>query len=299
MLAFLGTCGVLVFLFRRGRGDAGRGIARLRELKAPEQPGGERPAGDLLWALVWKAGALLLPNKGQRRARLQARLNQAGLYAPGTLHNFLGVQLLLTTAVPVVVALALFLSGKLSPAKSLLAGLASAGVGLVAPGLWLDGRKKRYQGALRRALPDALDLMVLCLEGGASLTAALQRVTEDLDAAHPLLVAEMGIIQREMRMGLSAGESFKKFGERCDLEDVRDLAATLLQSERFGSGVAKALRIHADAGRQDRQQRAEEAAQKAAVKILFPTLLCIFPAIFIVLLGPAAFQMASLFSKGR
>jgi len=129
--------------------------------------------------------------------------------------------------------------------------------------------------------------------------AAMQRVTEDLEMAHPLLAAEWATIQREMRMGLSAAEAIKRFGERCELEDVRDLAAVLQQSERFGVGVANALRLHADACRLDRQQRAEEAAQKAGVKILFPTLLCIFPAVFIVLVGPAAYQVAGLLAKTR
>src|SRR5439155_20687801 len=108
---------------------------------------------------------------------------------------------------------------------------------------------------------------------------------------------ELDIIQREMQMGLSCGEAMKKFAGRCDLEEVRNLASVLLQSERFGAGVVKALRIHADTARQERQQRAEEVAQKAAVKILFPTLLCIFPAIFIVILGPAAYQIAGMLSK--
>ncbi len=140
---------------------------------------------------------------------------------------------------------------------------------------------------------------MLCVEGGGSLTSAIQRVTEDLASTHPLLAAEMTIVQREMQMGLSAGDSFKRFAERCGLDEVKELASVLLQSERFGAGVAKALRVHADTCRQDRQHRAEEMAQKASVKILFPTLLCIFPAVFIVLLGPAAYQMANVLSKTR
>jgi tight adherence protein C len=129
------------------------------------------------------------------------------------------------------------------------------------------------------------------------MTAAFQRVADELQIVHPVLGAEMNIIQREINLGLSAGESLKKMGERCGMADVRELASVLLQSERFGASMAKALRTHAESWRQERQQRIEELAQKAAVKILFPTLLCIFPAIFIVLLGPAAFQMATLFAK--
>ena len=129
------------------------------------------------------------------------------------------------------------------------------------------------------------------------MTAAFQRVTGEVLLVHPLLGEEMSMMQREIQLGLSTGEALKKMGERCGLDDVRELASVLLQSERYGASVVKALRMHADSWRAERQQRIEELAQKAAVKILFPTLLCIFPAIFIVLLGPAAFQMATLFAK--
>jgi tight adherence protein C len=152
---------------------------------------------------------------------------------------------------------------------------------------------------LRRGLPDALDMLVLCLEGGISLAAAQQRVTEELQAVHPELGGELAIIEREVLLGVSAGEAWQKLGERADLEEVRNLAAVLLQSEKYGSSVVKALRLFADTFRQQRQQRAEELAQKATVKILFPTLLCIFPAIFVVILGPAALHIMAVFSRMR
>jgi tight adherence protein C len=150
---------------------------------------------------------------------------------------------------------------------------------------------------LRAALPDALDMLVLCLEGGVSFHAAMQRVTDELHAVHPALGEEMSIVQQEILLGLSGGEALRKFAGRCGLPDVRDLSLVLLQSERYGAGLTKALRGFADNVRLQRQQRAEERAHKAGVKILFPTLLCIFPAIFIVLLGPAALQLSRLFAR--
>jgi tight adherence protein C len=142
-------------------------------------------------------------------------------------------------------------------------------------------------------------MLVLCVEGGLSLTGAMQRVTSELNSAHPLLGAEMDLVQREMMLGVSVGEGLQKMAARTDLEELRNLASIIVQSERFGTSVVKALRVHADTLRQQRQQRAEELAQKAAVKILFPTLLCIFPSIFIVILGPAAFQLLAVFSRMR
>ncbi len=302
LLVFLAVFGamtaVLLHLSGRLRGDVWWGVHRLRQLSGPGKETEDRDGlGRLVRAVLVKSGEMLLAGRNQQ-ARLEARLTQAGLNGPGSVRLFLGARLVLAMLCPAAALVACSL-GKVSLSWTLVACTLAAGAGGLAPGLWVDRRKARRQANLRRALPDALDLLVLCLDGGGTLPSAIQRVTEDLGAAHPLLAAEWGLIQREMRLGLSAGEAVRRFGERCDLEDVRDLAAVLLQSERFGTGMAKALRLHADSFRLERQQRAEEAAQKAGVKILFPTLLCIFPAIFIVLLGPAAFQIAKMLSKGR
>jgi len=198
---------------------------------------------------------------------------------------------------PIVSALVPYAMGELRLAWALVVTLSAVGVGMWTPHGWLEHRVRRRRRLLRRGLPDALDMLVLCLEGGISMSAAVQRVTGELWLAHPELGGEMAILQREMLLGLSAGEALKKMAERCGLDEVRDLASVLLQSERFGASMVSALRTHAESWRLERQRHAEELAHKAAVKILFPTLLCIFPAIFIVLLGPAAFQMAKLFSK--
>src|SRR5205085_7860778 len=192
---------------------------------------------------------------------------------------------------PIVCGLTPYLSGLMSLRIAALTAVAASGVGLLLPTYWLAARTKQRQTSLRLGLPDLLDMMVLCLESGISLTAAIQRVTSELWTVHPLLAAEMAIAQREMQMGLSAGEALQKLAVRCDLEELRDLANVLLQTERFGGGAAKSLRTFAETWRQQRQQQLEERAQKAAVKILFPTLLCIFPAVFIVTLGPAAHQI--------
>jgi tight adherence protein C len=169
-------------------------------------------------------------------------------------------------------------------------------LGLCGPRYWLTFQVKHRQALLRNAFPDALDMIALCLEGGTTFAAAIQRVTDELDTVHPELSLEMNIVLRQMQLGLSAADALRKFADRCDLPDVRDLALILLQSERYGAGLTKTLRGFIESARHDRRQQMEEKAQKAAVKILFPTLLCIFPAIFIVILGPAAFQMARMFS---
>jgi tight adherence protein C len=299
MLVFVGvfvvTCGLGLFALLKIDKDQRVGVARLRDLAAPV--GREAPRlKSALGSWLPRVGSLLLPGDDQTRAQLQLRLTRAGLYRPGDLRLFLGLKLLLGGGLLLAV-LIVYLLGMLSVKQTLLGVMLAVCTGVIAPGLWVERRTRRRQAELRRALPDALDMLVLCAEGGISMAGAVQRVAGELQVVHPLLGSELNIIQREMQMGLSAGDAMKKFADRCGLDEVRDLAAVLLQSERYGAGVVKALRIHADTARQERQQRAEEMAQKATVKILFPMLLCIFPAIFIVILGPAAYQIAGMLSR--
>jgi tight adherence protein C len=303
MLAFLAvfavifTVGLLVFL--RAYGDRKRAIDRLRSIGDDSAlPAEARPRlGEMLRTFLPHLGTRLFRDKEGGMAPLKRQLLQAGYYHQQALGMFLGVKLALMLGLPLVAAAAPYLAGGVSLKKAIVISISASALGMIVPGLWLEHQIGKRHRLLRHSLPDALDMLVLCLEGGVSMTAAFQRVTSELKIVHPVLGAEMSIMQREIQLGLSAGEALKKMAERTGLNEVRDLASVWLQSERFGASMVKALRVHAEAGRQERQQQIEEQAQKAAVKILFPTLLCIFPAIFIVLLGPAAFQMAGLFAK--
>ncbi len=185
----------------------------------------------------------------------------------------------------------LAVSGLVRTEYAVLGGGCFGIAGMIGPGFWLDRRKSKRQTSLRRALPDALDLLVICLEGGLSLPASLRRVGTELRTAHPLLARELTIVEREVQLGNSPGQSLHKMGVRTDLEEIRSMASVITQAERFGASLVKSLRVHAEALRTKRQQYAEEMAGKAAVKVLFPTLLFIFPAIFVVILGPAVFQI--------
>lgn len=270
---------------------------RLRELSgaaAEADAADEQP--NWLLESVSQLGARALGSANSRTAELRARLGLAGHRRSSAVLYFTGVQVVL------VVALALAFGGTATAAgvpwkKALLWIAAGGAAGLVLPSFVLSSRVARRQQNLRHALPDVLDIMVLSAEGGASLNAAISWAADEIQTVHPVLGAELLVVQREMQLGLSGGEAFRSLADRCGLSEVRDLAAAMLQSEKYGASVAKALRAHADAARQERQLWAEEVAQKAAVKIIFPMLLCIFPAIFIVLLGPAAMQMSKLFAR--
>jgi tight adherence protein C len=303
MLVYLGVFGSIfaagMLIFVRAYGDRRRSIDRLREMAddSPQSSVAKESFGDALQSFLPSVAAKLFPDRESQLAPLKQQLLEAGYYQRQALGVFLVVKLILMLTLPLIAAVVPYLSGAISLNKALVISLAASAFGMIAPGIWLERQVKARHRILRHALPDALDMLVLCLEGGISMASAFQRVTTDLQAVHPVLGYEMGIMQREVQLGLSAGEALKKMAERCGLTEVRDLANVMLQSERLGASMVKALRTHAETGRQDRQAQLEEAAQKTAVKILFPTLLCIFPAIFIVLLGPAAFQLATLFSR--
>jgi tight adherence protein C len=281
-------------------GDQRRTLARLRDLAPADRAAPERPrVVELALSALPAVGAMVAPGDARVLAQLKDRLTQAGIYGPNAVTILMGGQVLLMVLLPLTAAGLPFALGLLPGRYALAVGVVAAGAGMLTPSLWVDYQRKRRQADLRRALPDAVDMLVLCVEAGLSLPASLQRVTAELQIAHPALAREMNILQREVQLGLSVGDAMKKFGERSGLDEVRELAAVLLQSERYGTASVKALRLHSETCRLQRQQRAEERAQKAAIKILFPTLLCIFPAIFIVILGPAAYQIAAMLSKMR
>jgi tight adherence protein C len=291
---FLGICGLMVAVSFWLNADHRQAVARLRGLSARAEEPAHAKSGLAQTALP-KVGALLSRGSSEQQARLRKRLAQAGFYGAQAAPMFLGTTLVLAVVLPILGAGCPYLAGLL-PAKYVLAAAAAAGcLGVILPGLFVDFLRRRRLSQLRQGVPDAVDMLVLCVEGGIGLTSGLQRVTGELRVAHPLLGAEMEITQREIQLGLSAGEAVQKLGDRCEVDELRQLGSLLMQSERFGTSVVKSLRIHAETCRQERQQRAEEVAQKAAVKILFPTLLCIFPAIFVVILGPAAYQIAEMF----
>lgn len=241
------------------------------------------------------ASRVVLPDEDRKR-RLEDRLVQAGLYRKNSVFAFVATQCMLALA-PIGLAVLSVSFGWLTTLQALLAATITAISGVVVPGLWLDYKKALRQTAIRRALPDALDVIIVCVEAGLSLPAALVRVARELRDAHPMLAVEMTIVQREIQLGNTTGGALLHFANRFDLMELRSLSSVVRQAERFGASITSALRVHAESMRQKRLQAAQERAQKAAVKLLFPTVLCIFPAMFVVILGPAAFDIMEMMAK--
>ena len=170
-------------------------------------------------------------------------------------------------------------------------------VGFMGPKFILGFLAKKRMEKIFLGLPDALDLITVCMQGGLSLPAALARVSRELGTAHPMLATELAIVEREVQMGRSTGDAMRQFAQRFNLEELRSLSSVVGQAEKFGGSITGALKTYAEGLRVKRRQHAEEMAQKAAVKLLFPTLLCIFPGIFVVILGPTAIRLYQVISE--
>jgi tight adherence protein C len=244
-----------------------------------------------------KMGKIIVPEDEAERSKLRARLVHAGLYHRQAMHIFLGVKLFLL-GLATVVGIGLTTTKVLPMGKALPISLVLFFAGMIGPSFWLDKRKKARQTTLRRGLPDALDVLIICQEGGLSLQAGLKRVADELRSAHPVLGAELKIVDREIQLGKSPGDALHHFAQRSDLEEALSLSSVIGQSERFGASLVKSLRSHSESLRLKRKQKAEEKAQKASTMILIPTLLFIFPAVFVILLAPAVFQVMAVFGGG-
>jgi tight adherence protein C len=176
--------------------------------------------------------------------------------------------------------------------------LVFAGFGFVLPSIWLGRQTALRQKKIRNGLPDALDLMIVCIESGSSIDQSILKASDELDIAHPELAEELRLITTEMRAGKARLEAFKNFASRTKVDEVRSLVAMLIQTDRFGTSVAQALRTHADVSRTKRRQAAEERAGKIGVKLVFPLVFCLFPSLYVAILGPAVVQYVTEFKPG-
>ena len=247
-----------------------------------------------LAALVEAMGERMGQMRNERQVR--ARLMQAGYRHPSALYFYMGTRILLAGALFSFVLVTWPLAG-VSGSRVFLGPLMGAAAGWLLPQIVLSRYVRRRQKALQKALPDALDLMVICVEAGLGLNQALARVSEEMEHLSGPMSEELQIVNLEIRAGTPREEALKNMGDRTNVSDLRALVAMLIQTDRFGTSIAQALRVQADNLRTARRQRAEEAAAKTTIKMIFPLVLFIFPAMFVVILGPAVFHIIELFTK--
>jgi tight adherence protein C len=248
-------------------------------------------------ALLGPVARYVLPAKDEERSRVSWMLVHAGYRSANALSFFYAGKALMLVGLPLLVFVSAPLFPKVATSVVLFYALVAALIGFLAPSTWLEHRVKSRQRELRNAFPDALDLLVVCVESGLGLAPALQRVAEELVISHPELGGELGLVNAEMRAGVERTQALKNLAERTGLDDIRGLVALLVQTMRFGTSVADALRVYSEEFRDRRMQAAEEQAAKIGTKMIFPLVGCLFPSFFLVAVGPAVIRIVEAFRQ--
>jgi len=292
ILIFLAVFGTVIFSMTLFAPSAAR--ERLHAL-VPQAPGrapvsspwAERAAG-----LTARFGKLSIPEEGWEQSGIRMRFMNAGIRNTSAPMFYFGLKTILAIALPMVAYLYLALIGsKMTLNDTLMVLLVVATVGYYLPNVVLSRLVMVRQREIFETFPDALDLMTVCVEAGLGVEAALNRVAEDIEHKSAILSEELRLVGLELRAGSDRERALRNLAARTGVEEVETWVTMLIQADRFGTSIASALRIHSEMLRTKRRQRAEEAAAKIALKLLFPLIFCIFPSLLLVLLGPAFIQI--------
>lgn len=225
----------------------------------------------------------VVPKSKEDASVAQQRLIRAGYRNESAIKLFYGA----TVLTPLTLVVLLLVTG-LGRSNPFFYYACALGLGYLAPNFWLGRRIAKRQSRIRRGLPDALDLLIICIEAGLSLDQGLVRTSQELRLAQPEISDELGIVVLEQAAGRPRADAWKNLADRTDVDSVRNLVSVLVQAEKFGTSIARTLRVHSDTLRVQRRQKVEEQAAKTTVKLVFPLVFFIFPSIFLVTLGPAA-----------
>lgn len=242
-------------------------------------------------------GAFVLPQDDLERSKIMMRLHQAGFRTPTALQAFYLIKTILILTCPLLVVVASGWMPETTSQNVLLYAIFAAGIGMLLPNIVLQKMIDKRGRALTNGFPDALDLLVVCVESGLGLAAAIQRVADELVVSHPELAHELMTVNAEIRVGVQREQALKNLADRTGLEDIRGMVGLLVQTMRFGTGVADALRVYSEEFRDKRMQKAEELAAKMGTKLVFPLVLFMFPIFFIVAIGPAVIRIIDAFSQ--
>lgn len=299
-VAFILLAAAAVFVFTLGVFAVALGLAsplrrRLGQVGVREDEGSSHKLR--LSERLGPVSALILPAKEWERSRVSRLLMHAGYRSPQALSLFYAVRGLLFLALPVAVFLVSPAFPRVTSGMLMVYATIAAFAGSLLPSMWLDRRVLSRQRQLRIAFPDALDLLVVCVESGLGLPPALERVANELVVSHPELGAELALVNAEMRAGVERTQALKNLAERTGLDDIRGLVALMVQTMRFGTSVADALRVYSEEFRDKRMQAAEEVAAKIGTKMIFPLVVCMFPSFFLVAIGPAILRLVDVFGK--
>jgi tight adherence protein C len=250
-------------------------------------------------AAVQPFARYMMPTSNKELGSMQERFVKAGFQAPEAMPIFYAVKTLLAVVFFAAFMFASNLLPKLDSSRLMFFAAAAAFIGLTIPNFVLNRLIERRQRALRHAFPDALDLLVVCVESGLGLSAGLQRVALELHLSYPELAAELDRVNTEMQAGMERELALRNLATRTGLADIRSLVGLLVQTMRFGTSIGDALRVYSEEYRDKRVQLAEEQAAKLGTKMIFPMVLCFFPCFFLVAIGPAVIRVIRVFGQGH
>ena len=237
----------------------------------------------------------ILPQVELERDKAMLQLSRAGFRSPMALHAYYLIKTVLALVLPLIILVSVNWLPRIETTSILIYAMFASGIGLLGPNIVLQRMLENRMKMLRNGFPDALDLLVVCVESGLGLAAAIQRVAEELEVSHPELAFELLLVNAEIRVGMPRERALKNLADRTGLEDIRGLVALLVQTMRFGTGVADALRVYSEEFRDKRTQKAEEQAAKMGTMLVFPLVLFMFPIFFIVAIGPAVLKIIDAF----
>jgi len=312
ILSILIFAGLLIFIFSlnlifKEMREKRRVVEKVQKEGAAEplsvsEGDAARPAGALKKAFVdltSQLGQYSAPKTEQDLSHRKKKLITAGYRKSNAASIFYGLKIFLAIMLPVTFFVALLFGGvPLMKLNMLIMLLLLALFGFYLPDMWVIVVISRRKEKITDGFPDALDMMVVCVEAGMGLDQAIKRVADEMTLNYRIISEEFNLMNLELRAGRSRQDAMRNLAARTDVEDVKSLVTLLVQTDRFGTSIAQALRIHSDSMRTKRRQRAEEKAMKLPVKLLFPLLLFIFPSLFVAVIGPGAIQIYRVLIKG-
>jgi tight adherence protein C len=239
----------------------------------------------------------ILPQQEIERSKITARLVHAGFRSPTAIQTYYAIKLVGALLLPIVFLLSAQFFPELTTSRELFIALGLSGVGLIVPSKILDYVRDARLKKLRNGFPDALDLLVVCVEAGLGMSQAIQRVSDELTVSHPELAVELALVNAEIRAGVDRVVALKNLADRTGLEDIKGLVSLLVQTLRFGTSVAESLRVYSDEFRDKRMQKAEEEAAKMGTKLIFPLIVFLFPGFFVIAIGPAVIALIEVFGS--
>ncbi len=239
----------------------------------------------------------VLPQSEIERNRVTSKLVHAGYRSPNSVQNFYASKVVLTILLPLIFLLVASWLPNLTTQKMLMGIGIACGIGLLGPNYVLDRLVNKRMKKIRNGFPDALDMLVVCVEAGLGISQAIQRVSDELGVSHPELGQELALVNAEIGAGVDRVAALKNLAHRTGLDDVQGLVSLLVQTLRFGTSIAESLRVYSAEFRDKRTQRAEEQAAKIGTKMVFPLVVFLFPSFFVVAVGPAVIGLMSAFDN--